>query len=232
MLHIEQLSGGYGGPAVLQGLGVDLARGEVLGILGRNGSGKSTFIKAIIGLLPQLSGTIELEGTPLVGLPTHRIARLGVAYVPQGRGIFPKLSVLENLQTGTNAAGRGRTDIPAEIFAWFPILKERLTQAGGTMSGGEQQMLAIGRALCGRPRLLLMDEPSDGVQPSIVERLAELLPAIARQAGLSVILVEQNVDLALACSQRCLVMDKGTIVHEGPPSDLADPMVLKRYLAV
>jgi urea ABC transporter ATP-binding protein UrtE len=232
VLRIENLHAGYGALPVLRDVQLNLDRGQVLGILGRNGSGKSTFIKSIIGLLPRVSGKIEFLGSRIVGLPTHQIARMGVAYVPQGRGIFPKLTVIENLQTGTRATGGKFSDIPDQVFAYFPILKQRLKQFGGTMSGGEQQMLAIGRALCGRPKLLLMDEPSDGVQPSIVEMLGELIPTISRESGLAIILVEQNVDLALAASNRCMVMEKGSIVHEGPPSEFSDPKILKRFLAI
>ena len=232
MLHIDLKSAGYGGPHVLCDVRFDLDRGKIVALLGRNGVGKSTLVKAITGLLPKVNGRSELSGVPIAGLATHRIARLGVGYVPQGRGIFPKLTVLENLQTGTRAAGAGHSDIPDAVFSYFPVLKNRLSQHGGTMSGGEQQMLAIARALCGRPKVLLMDEPTDGVQPSIVDLLAELIPQIARDTATSVLLIEQNLDLALSVAERCLVMDKGTIVHEGLPDDFQDPALLKRFLAV
>jgi ABC-type branched-subunit amino acid transport system ATPase component len=232
MLRVERLTAGYEGPPIVRDLALELHSREVLGILGRNGSGKSTLIKSIVGLLPRIDGSIDFLGVKIVGLPCWRIARLGVAYVPQGRGIFPRLTVLENLQAGTRAAPRGESFIPEEIFSYFPILAKRLKQYGGTMSGGEQQMLAIARALCSRPKLLLMDEPSDGVQPNIVEMLGELIPQIAHRSELAVILVEQNLDLALAVCRRCMILDKGAIVHEGAPQDFVDPAILKRYLAV
>jgi len=232
MLRVEGLTAGYDGPPIVRDLALELRSRDVLGILGRNGSGKTTLIKLIVGLLPQISGSIDLLGVEVAGLPCWRIARLGVAYVPQGRGIFPRLTVLENLQTGTRAAPKGQSTIPEEIFGYFPILEKRLKQYGGTMSGGEQQMLAIARALCGRPKLLLMDEPSDGVQPNIVEMLGDLIPQIARRSELAVILVEQNLDLALAVCRRCMILDKGVIVHEGAPQDFTDPAILKRHLAV
>ena len=232
MLRVNGLTAGYDGPPVIRDLALELRSTDVVGILGRNGTGKSTFIKSLVGMLPRIRGSIDFLGVEVVGLPCWRIARLGIAYVPQGRGIFPRLTVLENLQTGTRAAPRGRAVIPEEIFSYFPVLEKRLNQYGGTMSGGEQQMLAIARALCGRPKLLLMDEPSDGVQPNIVEMLGELIPQIASRSGLAVILVEQNLDLALTVCQRCMVLDKGAIVYAGRPEDFADPVVLKRYLAV
>jgi ABC-type branched-subunit amino acid transport system ATPase component len=236
MLRIEGLIGGYHGPAVLHGIQLAVGAAEVIGILGRNGAGKSTLLRAIVGLLPETRGRIEFQGQALVGLPTHRIARLGVSYIPQGRGIFPKLSVLENLQTGTRAVADrqtgGRAGIPERVFEYFPILKQRLSQSGGTMSGGEQQMLAIARALCGRPKLLLMDEPSDGIQPNIVEMLSVAIPQIAREEKMSVLLVEQNLDLALSASQRCIAMDRGVLVKDGTPKEFEDPTLLQQHLAI
>ena len=154
------------------------------------------------------------------------------AYVPQGRGIFAKLSVRENLLVGTRAQRNGTGTIPDEVFSYFPILQERLDQAGGTLSGGEQQMLAIARALCGHPAVLLLDEPSEGIQPSIVQELGRIIARISASSGTSVLLVKQNIDLALETSGRCLVMEKGRIVHEGAPDDLRDEAVLSKYLAI
>lgn len=232
MLRIEIESAGYGGPAVLSDIRIELAAGQVLALLGRNGAGKSTLLKSVMGLLPRVRGANVMDGRDLRGLPTHQIARLGIAYVPQGRGIFPRLTVRENLETGTRAAGRPGSDIPDSVFSYFPILKSRLGQNGGTMSGGEQQMLAIARALCGRPRVLLLDEPSDGIQPSIVQMLGELIPALSRDAALAVLLVEQNLDLALSSASTCWVMDRGTIAHRGSAADLSDPALVNRLLAI
>ncbi|HKU97918.1 MAG TPA: ABC transporter ATP-binding protein [Vineibacter sp.] len=231
MLSLANLAGGYGLGNVIDGITLDVRPGETLAVLGRNGSGKSTMIKAIMGLLPAAVGSVRLDDTALLGLPTHRIARLGVAYVPQGRGIFPRLTVLENLQIGARAGGP-RHEVPDDVVALFPFLRQRYGQFGGTMSGGEQQMLAIARALCARPRFLLMDEPSDGVQPSIVQTIAALIPDIARTRKLGVILVEQNLDLALSAAQRVAVLDKGRIAHECVPDAFRDPAIQAQFLAV
>jgi len=236
MLRIADLSAGYGFGSVIHDINLEVRAGEVVGILGRNGSGKSTLMRVVIGLLPPMRGALDLGGQSLLGFPAHQIARLGVAYVPQGRGIFPKLTVEENLLLGTRPAGDRRPRIPDEVFAYFPFLKTRLYQDGGTLSGGEQQMLALGRALCGRPRLLLMDEPSDGVQPTVVQQLCDLIPRISRSTGCAIVLVEQNVDLALAVSHRCAVMEKGTIAYKGTykgtAEEFTDEAVLKKYLAI
>ena len=232
MLKVSNLHATYSTVPVLTGVDCELGRGEVLALLGRNGVGKTTLMKALIGLLRPTEGRVELDGNAIEGLPPHRIARLGMAYVPQGRGIFAKLSVRENLLVGTRAQRGGTGAIPDDVFAYFPILKERLNQAGGTLSGGEQQMLAIARALCGHPAVLLLDEPSEGIQPSIVQELGRIIARISESSGTSVLLVEQNIDLALETSGRCLVMEKGQIVHEGAPDDLRDEAVLSKYLAI
>ncbi|MGI3171139.1 ABC transporter ATP-binding protein [Pseudooceanicola sp. C21-150M6] len=230
MLRIEGLTAGYGFGPVLRDVSLDVAEGERLVIAGRNASGKSTLIKSIVGLLPEVTGQMELDGKSLLGLPAHRRARRGVAYVPQGRGIFPELSVRENLEIGTRAGTSGT--IPAEVFDYFPILRDRIDQPGGTMSGGEQQQLAIARALCGRPRLLLMDEPSDGIQPSVLEMLGALIPRIVAERRLALILVEQNLDFALSIAGRCIVMDRGEVIHRGATEDLANPETAARFLAI
>lgn len=231
LLQITALRGGYGIGPVLDGLSLAVTTGEVVSIVGRNGSGKSTLIKAIMGLLPVAEGAIRFEGRELLGQPTHRIARGGVAYVPQGRGIFPRLTVKQNLEIGARASGHGSA-IPVDVLALFPFLQARFDQFGGTMSGGEQQMLAIARALCARPRLLLLDEPSDGVQPSIVQAIAGLVPEIATARGLGVVLVEQNLDLALNAARRLVVLDKGMIAHECASEDFRDVEMQTRFLAV
>ncbi len=232
MLSIENLSAGYGLAPIIGDLSVRVGTGEILAVLGRNGSGKSTLAKSIIGIVPDVSGSIRIGTAEIVGLAAHRIARLGVAYVPQGRGIFPRLTVRENLMLGGRARRDGRAGIDELVFSYFPVLRSRLDQRGGTMSGGEQQMLAIARALCGQPDVLLMDEPSDGIAPMIVDQIGELLPALARDMSLAIILVEQNIDLAMAASRRCIVMDRGAIVHEGPPAEFGDPALLQKYLAI
>jgi urea ABC transporter ATP-binding protein UrtE len=235
MLQVRDIHAAYGSAPVLTGVDLALQEGEVLGLLGRNGVGKSTLMRVLIGLLRPTRGTVALDGARLTGLSPHRIARHGVAYVPQGRGIFAKLTVRENLMVGTRARA-DRSDqaaaVPEEIFGYFPILCERLEQYGGTLSGGQQQMLAIARALCGRPRVLLLDEPSEGIQPNIVQEIGRLIRQIVERTGTAVLLVEQNLDLALQLARRVVVMEKGRIVHEGGPEDLRDETMLRRHLAI
>jgi branched-chain amino acid transport system ATP-binding protein len=232
MLSAQNLCAGYGSVAVLNGVGFTLKPGEILGLLGRNGVGKTTLLRTLIGLLRPRSGQITLKGQPIAGLPPHRIARRGLALVPQGRGILAKLTVRENLLLGTRALPQRSETIPPAVLEYFPILGQRLDQLGGTLSGGQQQMLAIGRALCGQPAVLLLDEPSEGIQPSIVQELGENIRKISRSSGMSVLLVEQNIDLALDLADRCMVMEKGSIVHEGSPEDFRDEATLRKYLAL
>ena len=230
MLEIADLHAAYGPVPVLAGVDLRVARGEVLALLGRNGVGKTTLMRSIIGLLRPSRGSARLEGDVLTGLHPHQIARRGIAYVPQGRGIFAKLTVRENLLIGTRAAARAQ--IPEEVFEHFPILRERIGQPGGTLSGGQQQMLAIARALCSRPKLLLLDEPSEGVQPNIVQEIGMLIRDIVERSGIAILLVEQNLDLALQTAHRCAFMEKGRIVHEGAPKELEDETILRRHLAI
>jgi urea ABC transporter ATP-binding protein UrtE len=234
MLRLAQLHAGYGSTQVLGGVGLELRPGEVLALMGRNGAGKTTLMRTIIGLLRPSSGCIELDGASISGLPPHRVAQKGVAFVPQGRGIFAKLTVRENLLIGTRAAATVQAEIPDSIFDYFPVLAERREQRGGTLSGGEQQMLAIARALCGRPRVLLLDEPSEGIQPSIVHDLGRLLRRIVKDAGVAILLVEQNLDLALELADRGLIMEKGRIVREGSADEFRDDEIsnLREFLAI
>jgi len=232
MLGVTDLTAAYGSVPVLNGVSLRLGKGEVLALLGRNGVGKTTLLRTMIGLLPPLSGTITLADEPIAGLSTHTISRRGVALVPQGRGILAKLSVRENLLVGGRAA-IGRSPVPiGEIVARFPILADRLDQAGGTLSGGQQQQLAVARALSARPTVMLLDEPTEGIQPNVVQDISELIRTLTRDTGLSVLLVEQNIDFALHTAHRCVVMEKGRIVHEGSPDELRNDAVLKRYLAI
>ena len=232
MLDVRSLEAAYGAVPVLLGVDLALRNGEILALLGRNGAGKTTLMRTLIGLLPTTAGAIALDGQTIDGLPPHVIARKGIAYVPQGRGIFPKLTVAENLELGTRSRPDGSMNVPPVIFDYFPRLKERLTQQAGTMSGGEQQMLAIGRALAGNPKVLLLDEPSEGVQPSIVHQIGDLLKRVVMETGISVLLVEQNIDLALATASRGLVMEKGRIVREGSMEEMSDEAVMREFLAV
>lgn len=232
MLLVQNICASYGSVQVLNGVNLNLNENEVVALVGRNGVGKTTLMKVLIGLLKSISGKVDLNGKSITNLPPYIISRSGIAYVPQGRGIFPKLTVLENLQIGTRAQTSRHARIPSEIYSYFPILEKRLSQYGGTLSGGEQQMLSIARALCGMPKILLLDEPSEGIQPSIVQQLGDIIIKIVENSSLSVILVEQNLDLALHVAKRFIAMEKGRIVYEGTAENFRDESIQKEYLAL
>jgi branched-chain amino acid transport system ATP-binding protein/urea transport system ATP-binding protein len=233
VLDVRGLQSGYGGSRVLRGIDLAVAEGESVALLGRNGMGKTTLLKTLMGLLPVAEGEIRFAGRRLDGRRPEQIARAGIAFVPQGREIFADLSVEENLLLGAMGRGGLGAAVPQAIYARFPILEERRHQRGGTLSGGQQQQLAIGRALAGKPRLLLLDEPSEGLQPSIVIEVAEALRREASEHGLTLITVEQNVDLALRVATRCLFIENGGIVAEASSAELRrDPAILHRHLAI
>jgi urea ABC transporter ATP-binding protein UrtE len=231
LLTVEGLRSGYGGKPVLQGVDLSVRDREVTAVIGRNGVGKSTLMKAVIGLLPTTDGTIRFNGASIGAETPHERARRGIGYVPQGRDVFPRMSVEENLRVGLSISGARTADFES-VYAYFPILKERRRQAAGTLSGGQQQQLAIGRVLVGQPALLLLDEPSEGIQPSIVQDIARIVVELNQKTGLTVVLVEQNIDMIRAMAQRCYVMDKGRVVAELTPAMLDDSAVVRRYLAV
>ena len=231
MLEVKDLRAGYGSTEVLHGVTLSVRKGEVVSILGRNGVGKTTLMKALIGLNRPGAGQVVLSGKEMAGLAPEKIARSGLAYVPQGRGIFHKLSVIDNLTMGTRARRDGAAAVPVEIFEMFPILAERRNQLGGTLSGGQQQQLALGRALASAPDFLLLDEPSEGIQPNIVQMIGDILRKLAAEKGLGVRVVEQNLDLGLSAADRVLFMEKGRIVHESTPQTLEEE-TLHRYLAI
>jgi branched-chain amino acid transport system ATP-binding protein len=219
MLAIEGLTCGYGNSRVLHGVDLEVAAGEVVALMGRNGMGKTTLLRRCMGLLPARAGTIRFDGADITRLATHRIVRSGLGYVAQGREIFGDLSVADNLRLSLLGCAKGAA--PATLLDWFPILAERSDQRAGTLSGGEQQMLAIARALAPGPRLLLLDEPSEGIQPSLVHAIAEQLGAIVRETGLTLLLVEQNVDLVATLADRVAFMDRGRIVETCAVAGLA-----------
>jgi branched-chain amino acid transport system ATP-binding protein len=231
LLSISGLRGGYGGKPVLQGVDLNIPEGQITAVIGRNGVGKTTLIKSIIGLLPPSTGSIQFRGQEIGGMRPHLRARLGLGYVPQGRDVFPRMSVEDNLRVGESISGARKAEFEP-VYKYFPILRERRRQVAGTLSGGQQQQLAIARVLVGDPSLLLLDEPSEGIQPSIVQDIARIGVELNRSSRLTIVLVEQNIDMIRAMAQRCFVMDKGRIVAELSRDELKDPAVVRRYLAV
>jgi branched-chain amino acid transport system ATP-binding protein len=230
-LRLDRVNCYYGGIHVLRDVSLRLAAGEVLGLLGRNGAGKSTTLRTVMGLVRVRSGSITLDAAELGRLPPDEIPRRGIAYVPQGRRLFPDLTVAENLRMGLLVRG-GAAETLEPVLDLFPVLRERLRQRAGTLSGGEQQMLATARALCARPALLLMDEPTEGLMPLLVDRLLGTVAAL-RARGVGVLLVEQKVDAVLRVADRVAIIEHGRIVREATPAELsAEPEILLRHVGV
>ena len=229
MLRVSDLNQYYGGSHILRGVSLEARPGEVTALLGRNGVGKTTLLRCLMGLVPSRSGTVEWDGAALDGLAPHaRVAR-GLGFVPQGREIFPRLSVEENLRVG---AARKRSDaIPASIYELFPVLKSMKARRGGDLSGGQQQQLAIGRALMGEPKLLILDEPTEGIQPSIIEEIGRVVVRLAREQGLAVLLVEQYYDFAKRIADRYAVMSRGSVIASGPAAEM-DAKDVRALIAV
>jgi branched-chain amino acid transport system ATP-binding protein len=226
-LEVTGLTAGYGASVAVRDVSLRVGSGEAVALLGRNGAGKTTTLMAIAGAIRPKAGSVALDGATVSGLPSHRIARLGLSLVPQGRRIFTTLSVRENL----TLASRGG-DL-AQVYSLFEVLATRAASAGSTLSGGEQQMLAIGRALMTRPHLLLLDEPSEGLAPQVVRSLADLIARLRREVGVSILIAEQNLALAFAVADRVYVMERGEVVHESAASSLRDDHALqRRYLGV
>ena len=230
MLSLADVHVHYGKLHILQGVSMQVNEGEAVALLGRNGVGKTTTLRAIMGLAPRSAGKVTFGGADFDAIAPHQVPRMGVGYVPQGRGIFPNLTVYENLCVGL--PGKPDPQIEARVLERFPRLKERARQPGGTLSGGEQQMLAIARCLMMKPKLIIFDEPTEGIMPKLVSDIRREIHRI-NQSGVSVLLVEQNVKTALKLCQRVFIMEKGTIVHAGASHELkAQPELVHRYLGL
>ena len=234
MLEIRGLVAGYGrGASVLRGIDVRVETGDRLAIMGRNGMGKTLLAKTLIGLIRPSAGAIRFAGTEIARLPAHRVSNMGMAYVPQGREIFSELTVLQNLRMGVIGKPGSNMDHLERIHGWFPILKERASQLAGTMSGGQMQQLAIARALIGKPKLLLLDEPSEGIQPNIVHEIAQKLRMICAEDGLTIVVIEQNFDMVEVLAERVAFMENGKIAGEVAVARLAaDPELISRHMGL
>ncbi len=235
LISVEGLHTYYGKSHILDGVSLHVGAGEVVGLLGRNGVGKSTTLKTIMGLVSPSAGTVTLNGVAINGLPAHKLARLGIAYVPEDRRIFRLLTVMENLRTGFDRNGvteERKKQLLDKVFTFFPRLAERRNQPGGTLSGGEQQMLAISRAMMLEPKIILLDEPTEGLMPRMVSQIREIIGAL-HSDGVAILLVEQNVPLTLESSQRVYLMEKGVVRYHCAASELhVHHDVIKQYLGV
>jgi branched-chain amino acid transport system ATP-binding protein len=235
MLTLDNVHTYYGKSHILHGVSIEVQSGEVVGLLGRNGVGKSTTLKTVMGLVRPSEGTVTFEGRRIGGMAPHHLAHLGIAWVPEDRRIFRLLTVMENLRTGLERAGvteARRKAMLDKVYASFPVLFERRDQAGGTLSGGEQQMLAIARAMMLEPKIILLDEPTEGLMPRMVGQISAIINVLHSE-GVAILLVEQNVPLTLEVSSRVYIMEKGVVRHHAPSADLrADHAVIHQYLGV
>jgi branched-chain amino acid transport system ATP-binding protein len=232
MLEVSELAAGYGRIPILGGVSFSVARGEFVGVLGHNGMGKTTLLRALMGYIPATAGRVVLEDADITRVEPYRRARAGMGYVPQGREIFPGLSVRDNLRMG--AVGRPRDEAAAieSVLETFPRLKPLIDRPGGALSGGEQQLLAIARCLAGNPRLILLDEPTEGIQPSIIDEIAETLLGLRSKGKVTMILVEQNLDFIATLSERVLIIQKGVIVHSAEPDELHGHGLVNEFIGV
>lgn len=231
MLKVDGIDLAYGAARMLRGVTLDVPSGEVTCVLGRNGVGKTSLLRAVVGHHPIATGEIRWDGARIDHLPAYERARRGIAYVPQGRDVFPLLTVAENLETGLFLLPPGRRRLPEEVFELFPVLRTLLKRRGGDLSGGQQQQLAIARALVTRPRLLVLDEPTEGIQPSIIKEIGRVIAHLREQRGTAILLVEQYVDFASALADSIAVMDRGEIVARGR-QDTLDAAALRRLLTI
>jgi branched-chain amino acid transport system ATP-binding protein len=235
MLSLSDVHTYYGKSHILHGVSLEVGPGEVVSLLGRNGVGKSTTLKSVMGLARPASGRVTFEGRDITGRAPHHLAGIGIAWVPEDRRIFRLLSVLENLRTGLDRGGvddARRQQLLDKVYGAFPVLRERRNQAGGTLSGGEQQMLAIARAMMLEPKIILLDEPTEGLMPRMVSQIRDIIGLLNRE-GVAILLVEQNVPLSLEVSNRVYIMEKGVVRHQAPAAALrADQSVIHQYLGV
>lgn len=227
MLRLDSVSAYYGNSAAIQNINLNIGNGEFLSVLGRNGVGKTSLLRAIVGLMDKITGNIALEDKEINQLRTHDRAKAGIGYVPQGRGILPQFTVRENLTVGTFAAKQDTNEISEWVFELFPILKEFIGRQGGDLSGGQQQQLAIARALLTQPKVMLLDEPTEGIQPNIVEKIEEVLIDLNTNHGMTIVLVEQNVEFARRASQLYAILDNGCVAAEGQIESLTDELIQK-----
>lgn len=232
MLAVQGLRAGYGRIPILNGATLSVGAGEVVGILGHNGMGKTTLLKALMGYLPATAGQVMLDGQDITRLSPTARARLGLGYVPQGRQIFGTLTVRENLRMGCLRSKRPEAETTEVMLETFPRLRPLLDRIGGALSGGEQQILALARCLCGDPRLVLLDEPTEGIQPSINEEIIEILLALRRSRDLTILLVEQKLDFIAALSDRILIIQKGAITRETTPKAVQDPALIAEFVGM
>lgn len=231
MLKIQKFTTGYNKITIVRDISIVIEKGKIISIIGRNGVGKSTLMKGVMGLLPVMSGAIYFEGKNITNLNTHQRANIGMGYVPQGHGVFPTLTVEENLRMGEAINSKQKNNKYETIYNYFPILKERLRQKAGTLSGGERAQLSIGRALIGNPELLILDEPSEGIQPNIISSIGEIIEQINKELGLTVLLVEQHIGLIKRLADISYAIDNGRIIGEHKTAELT-PEMIQKYLSV
>jgi branched-chain amino acid transport system ATP-binding protein len=232
MLEVSELAAGYGRIPILGSVSFSVAPGEFVGVLGHNGMGKTTLLRTLMGYVPATAGRVVLEGADITRAEPYRRARAGIGYVPQGREIFPGLSVRDNLRMGAIARPKDEAAAIEAVLETFPRLKRLIDRPGGALSGGEQQLLAMARCLVGGPRLILLDEPTEGIQPSIIDEIVDTLLSLRSKGGLTMILVEQNLDFIAALSERVLIIQKGAIVHSAKPDELHEHGLINEFIGV